>query len=125
MGRGNPRGADSIVGRLSDPHAIPRKTRSGFVAGSVGSSGVRVARRDDTIHSLTEVCHEVVDVLLGKEVLRVGAEVTDKTKLTAAGKAVSLEAFLPSMPRREGETRRVLDGSARHVVDEFERRERT
>jgi hypothetical protein len=33
----------------------------------------------------------VVDVPLGKEVLRVGAEVTDKTKLTAAGKAVSLD----------------------------------
>ena len=33
----------------------------------------------------------VVDVPLGKEVLRIGAEVTDKTKLTAAGKAVSLD----------------------------------
>jgi hypothetical protein len=33
----------------------------------------------------------VVDVPLGKEVLRIGAEVTDKTKITAAGKAVSLD----------------------------------
>lgn len=33
----------------------------------------------------------VVDIPLGKEVLRVGAEVTGKTKITAGGKPVSLD----------------------------------
>jgi hypothetical protein len=37
----------------------------------------------------------VVDVPLGKEMLRIGAEVTQKTKLEAAGKAVSLESLKP------------------------------
>lgn len=37
----------------------------------------------------------VVDVPLGKEVLRVGAEVTDKTKIQAAGKAASFESLKP------------------------------
>jgi hypothetical protein len=35
----------------------------------------------------------VVDVPLGKDVLRIGAEVTGKTKITAEGKAVSLESL--------------------------------
>lgn len=51
----------------------------------------------------------VVDVLLGKEVLRVGAEVTDKTKLTAAGKAVSLDRLKPG-DRVRIEFRRVATG---------------
>ncbi|MEK6716754.1 MAG: hypothetical protein AABZ16_04610 [candidate division NC10 bacterium] len=51
----------------------------------------------------------VVDVPLGKEVLRVGAEVTDKTKLTAAGKAVSLDRLKPG-DRVRIEFRRVATG---------------
>lgn len=35
----------------------------------------------------------VVDVRLGKHTLRIGAEVTGKTKITAEGKAVSLESL--------------------------------
>lgn len=37
----------------------------------------------------------VVDVPLGKEVLRVGAEITEKTKITAAGKSASFESLKP------------------------------
>ncbi|MFI5342535.1 MAG: hypothetical protein ACHQ7N_22220 [Candidatus Methylomirabilales bacterium] len=37
----------------------------------------------------------VVDVPLGKEVLRIGAGVTEKTKITAEGKAISLESLKP------------------------------
>lgn len=37
----------------------------------------------------------VVDVPLGKDVLRIGAEVTDKTKIRAGGKAASFESLRP------------------------------
>lgn len=51
----------------------------------------------------------VVDVPLGKEVLRVGAEVTPKTKITAAGAAVSLDSLEPGARVRIN-FRRVADG---------------
>lgn len=60
------------------------------------------APRDATIHSHRGVHHE-------KEVLRIGAEVTDRTKLTAAGKAVSLDR-LKSGDRVGIEFRRVATG---------------
>lgn len=37
----------------------------------------------------------VVDVPLGKDVLRIGAEVTDQTKIRADGKAASFESLKP------------------------------
>ena len=58
----------------------------------------------------------VVDVPLGKEVLRVGAEVTDKTKLTAAGKAVSLDR-LKAGDRVRIEFRRVATGDEAIAVE--------
>jgi hypothetical protein len=51
----------------------------------------------------------VVDVPLGKEVLRVGAEVTPKTKITAAGAPVSLDSLEPGARVRIN-FRRVADG---------------
>jgi len=51
----------------------------------------------------------VVDVPLGKETLRIGAEVTQKTKLEAAGKAVSLESLKPG-DRVRIQFRRVATG---------------
>ena len=58
----------------------------------------------------------VVDVPLGKEVLRVGAEATDKTKLTAAGKAVSLDR-LKAGDRVRIEFRRVATGDEAIAVE--------
>lgn len=58
----------------------------------------------------------VVDVPLGKEVLRVAAEVTDKTKLTAAGKAVSLDR-LKAGDRVRIEFRRVATGDEAIAVE--------
>jgi len=51
----------------------------------------------------------VVDVPLGKEVLRVGADVTPKTKITAAGAPVSLDSLQPGARVRIN-FRRVTDG---------------
>lgn len=58
----------------------------------------------------------VVDVPLGKEVLRIGAEVTDKTKIHAAGKAASLENLKPGARVRLN-FRRVATGDEAIAVE--------
>jgi hypothetical protein len=58
----------------------------------------------------------VVDIPLGKEVLRVGAALTEKTKITAAGKAGSLESLQPGA-RVRLHFRRVATGDEAISVD--------
>jgi hypothetical protein len=47
------------------------------------------------VHITPESRTLVVDVPLGTEVLRIGAVVTDKTKIEAAGKAAAFESLKP------------------------------
>jgi len=58
----------------------------------------------------------VVDVPLGKEMLRIGAEVTDKTKIRAAGKSASFES-LKAGARVRIDFRRVATGDEAISVD--------
>ncbi len=58
----------------------------------------------------------VVDIPLGKEVLRVGAEVTDKTKITAAGKSAAFESIKPGARVRIN-FRRVATGDEAIAVE--------
>jgi hypothetical protein len=58
----------------------------------------------------------VVDVPLGKATLRIGAALTDKTKITAAGKAGSLESLKPGA-RVRIHFRRVATGDEAISVD--------
>lgn len=58
----------------------------------------------------------VVDIPLGKEVLRVGAEVTDKTKITAAGKSAAFGSIKPGARVRIN-FRRVATGDEAIAVE--------
>jgi hypothetical protein len=62
------------------------------------------------LHVTPESRTLVVDVPLGKDVLRIGAAVTDKTKIEAAGKAAPFESLKPGARVRIS-FRRVVTGN--------------
>jgi hypothetical protein len=91
--------AESPAMRKAEPAAPAKPAMAEQSAGHMGTI-VAVVPASRTL---------VVDILLGKQVLRVGAEVTAKTKIEAAGTPRSLES-LKSGARVRINFRRVATG---------------